>query len=228
MKGEIHMEHQLWLKKDNLKKRLVVVLVLALAVGVAQTTMVGATKKGFQQKKLTKTIKKRITGKSYPKKDAKISYGELRYLKVRYYDFKGKKRNGELIVNRRIAKRPLTIFRKLYKMKYRIQRIKLVDAYGADDEKSMSANNTSAFNYRVIKGTNRLSKHSYGMAIDINPRINPCVSAAGIEPANGKKYVNRKWKGKYSKYMIHKNSKIVKLFKNWPEKKDYQHFEVSM
>lgn len=38
----------------------------------------------------------------------------------------------------------------------------------ANDNKSMSANNTSAFNYRVISGTKKLSNHSYGLAIDIN------------------------------------------------------------
>ena len=69
--------------------------------------------------------------------------------------------------------------------------MRLIDDYGANDEKSMAANNTSAFNYRVISGTTKLSNHSYGMAIDINPRINPYITKYGIAPANSKVYRNR-------------------------------------
>ena len=85
-------------------------------------------------------------------------------------------------------------------MKYPIQRMSLVDDYDGDDETSMSANNTSAFNYRRITGSSRLSKHSQGLALDINPKINPCISYRNgkitlVEPANGKAYTQRN-KGK--------------------------------
>ena len=113
-----------------------------------------------------------------------------------------------------------------------------IDDYGANDEKSMAANNTSAFNYRVISGTTKLSNHSYGMAIDINPRINPWVKGNKVSPANGKVYKQRKTskcKGKYKRYMIHKNDTAYKIFKKygfswggeWRSSKDYQHFEVN-
>ena len=151
---------------------------------------------------------------------------------------KGKTRTGKLIVNKKIARRTVKIFSELYKIRYRIQRIKLVDCYHADDNKSMEANNTSAFNYRVVEGTNKLSKHGMGMAIDINPRINPCIRGGKLEPANGRVYRTRnvkKCKGKYKKYMIHKNDKVYRIFKkygfswggDWKTLKDYQHFEYT-
>ena len=116
--------------------------------------------------------------------------------------------------------------------------MRLIDDYGANDEKSMAANNTSAFNYRVISGTTKLSNHSYGMALDINPRINPWVKGNKVSPANGKVYKQRKTskcKGKYKRYMIHKNDTAYKIFKKygfswggeWRSSKDYQHFEVN-
>lgn len=201
-------------------------------------------KNGFTSIRLNKSIKKRITGSSYPfGKTASISYKDLRYLQVLYVDFEGNTQTGELIVNKKIATKTLKVFYELYQIKYPIQRMSLVDDYDASDEKSMSANNTSAFNYRLITGTTRLSKHGQGLAIDINPKINPCVSYRNgkvslVEPANGKKYIQRntkKCKGKYAEYMIHKNDKVYKIFKkygfswggDWSTKKDYQHFEYT-
>ena len=193
-------------------------------------------KKGFTYQKLPKYIRKKITGLSYHK-NSNIKYRDLRYVKVKYYDFSGEVQSGELIVNKKIAKKTVKIFYELYKMQYPIERMKLVDEYGADDEKSMRANNTSAFNYRTVAGTNRLSKHALGLAIDINPRINPYINAKGVlAPKNGKAYRNRKLskcRGEYAEYMIQKDSEITKIFKkygfswggDWKYSKDYQHFQ---
>lgn len=193
-------------------------------------------KKGFSYQKLPKYIRKKITGISYHKK-SRIKYKDLRYVRVKYYDFSGKVQSGELIVNKKIAKKTVKIFYELYKIQYPIERMELVDEYGADDEKSMRANNTSAFNDRMIAGTNRLSKHALGLAIDINPRINPYINSQGVlAPANGMAYRNRKLskcKGEYANYMIQKDSEITKIFKkygfswggDWKYSKDYQHFQ---
>lgn len=192
-------------------------------------------KEGFSYKKIDEEIKERMDGVSYHK-NSDISYDDLRYLKVKYYNFKGNVKNGEMVVNKKIALRTVKIFYKLYQRKYPIQRMKLIDDYGGDDEKSMSANNSSAFNYRKIAGKKKLSNHAFGMAIDINPKINPYITSSGVAPKNGKVYANRNkksCKGKYAEYMITKNSEIVKLFKkngfswggDWKNSKDYQHFE---
>lgn len=68
------------------------------------------------------------------------------------------------------------IFHELYLAEYPIERIRLIDEYDGDDTVSMEDNNTSCFNYRVVDGTSSLSKHAYGMAIDINPLYNPYVT----------------------------------------------------
>lgn len=193
-------------------------------------------KKGFTSQKIDREIKRRIQGRSY-KKGAKISLDTLRYLQIRYIDFDGNVQEGEMIVNKKIARRTLKVFYQLYKLRYPIEKMKLVDEYGAEDEASMADNNTSAFNYRKVANSNKLSKHSLGLAIDINPRINPYITSYGIAPANSRAYKVReisKCKGKYKDYMIHRGDKVYKIFKkygfswggDWKYSKDYQHFEA--
>lgn len=190
---------------------------------------------GFSYHRITSAVKKRVQGKSY-KKNKHINLDQLRYVRVKHYDFDGNVKAGELIVNRKIARDIVEIFYELYQNEYPLEEVSLIDKYDADDGRSMKANNTSAFNYRKIAGTKTLSRHAYGMAIDINPRINPYVVGNFIDPKNGSVYAQRdvkKCRGAYKKWMIHKNDFIYRLFiehgfewgGDWKRIKDYQHFE---
>lgn len=214
------------------------VIFFAGVSGSQRTVLAKTYKKGFTYQKISSAMKSRMTGKSYPETGAVISLSELREVKVRYYNFKGKVKKGTLIVNKKIALKTAKIFYQLYRIRYPVQRIRPVDDYNASDKRSMEANNTSAFNYRTIAGSKKLSMHGRGLAIDINPRINPCIRNGRVEPANGKAYKKRnskKCKGKYRKYMIQRNDKVYKIFKkygfrwggDWNSLKDYQHFEYA-
>ncbi len=219
---------------SKIRKTIACILVICLAATVFPAQAEAEQK--FTVTKISEEQKEFMTGVSFPEKGSKIAMSSLREVHIRYYDMNGKKKNGTLIVNKKIAKKTASVFKELYKIKYRIQRVEVVDMYDADDETSMAANNTSAFNYRLIAGSNRLSKHGLGLAIDLNPRINPCVKNGKVSPANAKVYKNRNvktCKGKYKKYMIHKNDKVYRIFKkygfswggDWHSLKDYQHFE---
>ena len=191
---------------------------------------------GFYSQKISKKLKKRMRGVSY-QKNPNIQFSDLRYLRVLHYNFKGKVKSGEMVVNKSIAKKTLKLFYELYQIQYPIQRMELIDNYGADDVKSMEKNNTSCFCYREVDGKEKLSKHALGKAIDINPRINPYVYFGYVSPSNGRIYAqrdSRKCKGKYKDYMIHKNDRVYKIFMkygfrtwggNWNYEKDYQHFQ---
>jgi hypothetical protein len=110
----------------------------------------------------------------------------------------------------------------------------LVDEYDADDNTSMAANNTSSFNYRNVDGTDHLSLHSYGLAIDINPLYNPYVREMDgktvITPENGAEYADRELD---CPYYIKKGDPIYEIFiehgftwgGEWKNQKDYQHFQ---
>ena len=174
-----------------------------------------------------------MQGKSY-KEDCTVPREDLRYVHVRHMGFDGEAKDGELVVNKAIADDVLAIFEELYKADYPIEKVRLVDEYDADDEASMSDNNSSAFNFRFISHTTRISKHGLGMAVDINTRYNPYVKTVdgklSIEPANGADYVDR---SKDFPYKIDHEDLCYKLFKehgftwggDWTHSKDYQHFE---
>ena len=188
---------------------------------------------GFSQQEITDALFVRIKGKSY-KDNCTTSLSDLRYLQVLHYNKEGEVLKGELICHESISEDLLTIFRELYKAKYPIERMVLVDEYGADDEASMQANNSSAFNFRYVTGTKSLSRHSRGMAIDINPLYNPYVRQRNgrtvVEPTNAEAYVDRT---KDFPYKIVKGDLCYRLFKKygftwggeWKNSKDYQHFE---
>lgn len=175
----------------------------------------------------------RMQGKSY-KEDCTVPREDLRYVHVRHMGFDGEVKDGELVVNKAIADDVLAIFEELYKADYPIEKVRLVDEYDADDEASMSDNNSSAFNFRFISHTTRISKHGLGMAVDINTRYNPYVKTVdgklSIEPANGADYVDR---SKDFPHKIDHEDLCYKLFKehgftwggDWTHSKDYQHFE---
>ena len=210
----------------------------------------------FYYEELTDEVKARITGISYPITEEEadslaipavnmvsdpatlqISYDDLRYLRVLYYDFGGNVQEGELICNVSIAEDLKEIFYELYRNQYPIQSIRLIDDYNGDDTASMEANNTSCFNYRVVDGTTSLSKHALGCAIDINPFYNPYV--VFDKTGNGQDYISPKGSEIYADrskdfaYKIDEQDLCYRLFKehgftwggNWNSCKDYQHFQ---
>ena len=191
----------------------------------------------FKASPISDAIFSRMQGKSY-KKDCTIPRSALRYLHVLHRNVEGRTQLGELVCNADIADDLLEIFRQLYQYGYKIERMVLIDEYDADDERSMAANNTSCFNFRVVSGTKKLSKHAQGLAIDINPLYNPYLhlGTGQVEPANAKAYASNRSKLTNTKVpIIDKQDLCYKLFiqhgyawgGNWMSVKDYQHFEKS-
>ena len=103
----------------------------------------------FYSQELTEEILSRIDNISY-RENPYITTEDLRYLRVLHVGFDGKTHIGELIVNQAIAQDVLEIMEELYRNEYPIEKMILIDEYNAEDEASMSDNNSSAFNYRLI------------------------------------------------------------------------------
>ena len=189
---------------------------------------------GFSYSPIPDAIFEIMKGKSF-KTDCTIPREELSYLRIRYVDLQGKTQDGEMVVNRRIAETVLSIFEELYAAKYPIEKIRLVDHYDADDERSMTDNNSSSFNFRFISHTTKISKHGMGAAIDINPLYNPYVKMVNgklsIEPAAGAPYVDR---SRDFPMKIDESDLAFQIFTkysfewggSWDGRKDYQHFEI--
>lgn len=192
---------------------------------------------GFYYEPLTESVKERITGISYPESGCTVPYEDLNYVGLKYIDFSGQEQTGELICNKAIAQDMVEIFHELYQNEYRIERVRLIDEYNGDDTASMAENNTSCFNYRVVDGTSNLSKHAYGLAIDINPYYNPYVvfkrnpdGSDYISPPGSEIYADR---SQSFAYKIDETDLCYHLFTehgftwggNWNSTKDYQHFQ---
>ncbi len=199
-------------------------------------TVILEVQEEFYSTTLTEELMEYITGKSYPDttEPIQISYDVLAYVHILHYDFEGQVQEGELICNQAIAQDLVDIFRTLYEHQYAIEKVRLIDEYDADDELSMADNNTSCFNYRTVPGKTKLSNHSYGYAIDINPLYNPYVRTRNgtelISPDNGAVYADR---SADFPHKIDREDLCYKLFIEhgfqwggaWNSSKDYQHFE---
>jgi hypothetical protein len=156
---------------------------------------------------------------------------DLRQLTLTFHDFDNQTRTGTLIVNRELADEVVRHFEALYKHGFQIERMAPVEEYGGDDDASMAANNTSAFNCRDATGKPGVfSNHSWGRAIDINPLTNPYVKGDKVLPPAGRKYLDR---SKAFPGSILKDGFVVREFEKagwtwggrWPDRQDYQHFE---
>lgn len=187
----------------------------------------------FSVSLISEKIFYRMQGKSFSS-DCTVPRKDLRYLKVLHYTADGRIRLGEMVVNQKISKDVLEIFKTLFVHRYPIEKMVLIDNYEANDERSMADNNSSAFNFRYVQGTRVLSNHSEGMAVDINPLYNPYVvmrkNEMFVSPQSALPYADR---SQNFIYKIEVDDLCVQEFKkrgfkwggDWKSRKDYQHFE---
>jgi hypothetical protein len=158
---------------------------------------------------------------------------DLRVLSLDHWGFDGRVHRGEMVVHRDVARDVVAVFRQLFDDNFPVRRMRLVDDYGGDDDRSMAADNTSGFNCRPVTGGSSWSEHAYGRAIDVNPLENPYVSATGtVEPPAGAPFADR---SRRATGMIHAGDAVVQAFASvgwgwggrWASPKDYQHFSAT-
>jgi hypothetical protein len=151
-------------------------------------------------------------------------------LTIEYCGYGGQSLQGQLIVAKDLKEEIQEIFYRLSEAKFPIEKMIPIVKYNWNDHASIHDNNTSAFNYRVIAGTNRLSYHAFGRAIDINPKFNPYLNREGISDPPGYTY------NPHIPGTIRDEDIVVKTFLfygwkwggHWKQEEgriDYQHFE---
>ena len=180
----------------------------------------------------------RINGKSWqPNPD--IALEDLRYIKVLHYNYDGNIQVGEMIVNKDIQQDMTEIFEELFRQKYQVSSMHLIDDYwqgtaSSSGSYSIDRNNTSVFRYSGRNSSGKLSNHALGLAIDFNPQQNPYVTFPDGTPhwshENASAYVDR---SAGLPHMIDHNDLAYRLFTahgfTWggdqDSPKDYQLFE---
>lgn len=151
----------------------------------------------------------------------------LTLVDVEYFSFDGKLHRGQVVVNIAVKDDVIEAFKIIKEQKFPVQKVIPIVKYDWDDNESMEQNNTSAFNYRFVAGTERLSHHATGRAIDINPRNNPVIYNDGKISPKGCSY-NPNVKG-----TLKNDFQPVTFFKSngwrwggdWTSLKDYHHFD---
>jgi len=151
-----------------------------------------------------------------------------------HHTFDGRVAAGELIVAASVADRVVDAFEAAFEAGYPIKSMRPVRHFQGDDDRSMDADNTSAFNCRYVAGSNTWSQHSYGAAIDVNPVENPYISRTGaVSPAAGAAFVDRNRSDVPA--MLTAESALVRSLVaqgwggggQWTSLKDYQHLSES-
>ena len=216
------------------KKILLVVISLLFIVNCQLLTVNSVSAQTFTVSAIPDSVFARMQGKSYPK-GCTVARSDLCYLRLSHWTSEGSEQIGELVCNKAISADLIDIFRALYEAHYVIERLQLIDDFDADDERSMQANNTSCFCFRRVAGSQKLSRHAVGMAVDLNPLYNPCVrlKAGGqrtVQPATATPYADRR---SNFPHKITKSDLAYRLFTAhgfrwggvWRSVKDYQHFE---
>jgi hypothetical protein len=163
-----------------------------------------------------------------------VGPAELRRVRLSYWGFDGRRRIGALVVDRTVTSDVVRVFARLYAARFPIRRIRPIDAYGGNDERSLEADNTSAFNCRfaIAPGPRRWSAHAFGTAIDVNPVENPYLEGGRVHPRAGAAYLNR---AAVRPGMAVGGGLLVRVFADvgwewggrWAGSPDYQHFSAS-
>jgi hypothetical protein len=162
------------------------------------------------------------------REECPLHFDELSLLTMTYWNFDGEVATGEMVVNTAVVDDVVTVFSDIFDLEFPIERMELVDNYGGDDKAAMRANVTSSFNCRYVDGTERWSNHAFGLAVDINPLINPWAREGNVLPLEGEPYTGRE---QPIPGMVNLGDEIVTVFEQvgWTwggvwQSPDYMHF----
>lgn len=164
---------------------------------------------------------------SIPLMAPQILLDDIVSLDVTFFDFNGIEKSGIIEVHKSIEQDIRDVFDLIYKLQFPIHSVQPVSGFNFDDDISMQANNTSAYNFRTVAlDSSRISNHGYGLAIDINPVQNPYIKEEVILPPTSIYNV-------HTPGTLNKKHPIVVFMKNrgyiwggdWDKPYlDYQHF----
>jgi hypothetical protein len=120
-----------------------------------------------------------------------VPLNRLAYLSMTYWGFDGAVHDGEMIVYASLADEVLAIFKELFVRRFPIDKMRIAARYG-DKNVTHDDDDTEAFACRAdYESPGKFSKHAYGIAIDINPVVNPLIEKGAVSPADGASNADR-------------------------------------
>jgi len=173
-----------------------------------------------------------IRGRSTWRPACPVPLDGLRYVTVSFRGLDGAAHTGELIVAAGEAGAVVSVFRALYAAGFPIEEMRLPSTRDLEAHPTGDGNNTAAFVCRPAVGAGSWSAHAYGLAVDINPFMNPYSRGDVVLPELASSYLRRDWR---RPGMIGPDSPAVREFARigwswggaWRGLKDYQHFSAT-
>lgn len=209
--------------------------------GLSQIEERTTLEEGFYYEPVSDRLFRYMTGLSLPQGADSEETPDLCYVHILHYDFEGTSLEGELICSPFIAQDLVEIFYELYLSEYRIEKVLLTDEYEGDMAAAMEDNDSFCFG-GGIREDSHLTRHSQGLAVDINPFYNPYVSydeegarevfpsSQELSAGSGSDYGDRRADFPYK---IDEDDLCYKLFLehgftwggHWNDAKGYMHFQ---
>ena len=161
-----------------------------------------------------------------------VAPDDLRYVQVAFRGFDGAAHTGELVVAATEAEGIVSVFRTLFGMDFPIEEMRLITTADLEAPATGDGNNTAAFICRPTRGqTTLLSAHAYGLALDLNPFLNPYAKGDVVLPERASSYLDRSL---VRPGMVRPDGRVVRAFArigwswggDFTTLKDYQHFSA--
>jgi hypothetical protein len=161
-----------------------------------------------------------------------VGLADLAYVNVSFRGFDGKAHTGELVLARSRAADVVSVFRALFAAGYPIEEMRLPTTADLEAPPTGDGNDTAALVCRATRGTTTWSAHAYGLAIDVNPFLNPYHKGDVVLPERASAYLDRT---RTQPGIIHPGDLIVREFARigwswggaWSSLQDYQHFTAT-
>ncbi|GAA1539350.1 M15 family metallopeptidase [Nocardioides humi] len=161
-----------------------------------------------------------------------VALADLAYVNVSFRGFDGKAHTGELVLAAKVADDVVSVFRALFAAGYPIEEMRLPTTADLDAPPTGDGNDTAALVCRAARGQTSWSAHAYGLAIDVNPFLNPYHKGDVVLPERASAYLDR---SRTQPGIIHAGDLVVREFArigwtwggSWSSLKDYQHFSAT-
>lgn len=123
-----------------------------------------------------------------------VRLADLRRLTLSFRGFDGLAHTGELVVHASEAADLVSVFRALFRADFPIEEMRPVTQADLEAPPTGDGNNTSALACRPTVGATTWSAHAYGLAVDLNPFMNPYSRGDLVLPELASAYLDRSWR----------------------------------
>ncbi|GAA3545345.1 M15 family metallopeptidase [Nocardioides daeguensis] len=161
-----------------------------------------------------------------------VALADLAYVTVSFRGFDHRAHTGELVLAAAEAEDVVSVFRALFAAGFPIEEMRLPTTADLDAPPTGDGNDTAALVCRAARGQTSWSAHAYGLAIDVNPFLNPYSLGDVVLPERASAYLDR---SRTQPGIIHAGDLVVREFARigwswggaWSSLKDYQHFTAT-